>query len=73
MHAANVLPIIRQIAVGGMSLRQIADELNTRGSRRRGWPVVVRQRNIMARGATRSRASVGMSTNRQLDLWFVGL
>ena len=30
-HAANVLPIIRQIAAGGASLRQIAGELNTRG------------------------------------------
>jgi DNA invertase Pin-like site-specific DNA recombinase len=31
MHANNVLPVIRQIAAGGASLRQIADELNTRG------------------------------------------
>ena len=30
-HAANVLPVIRQIAARGASLRQIADELNTRG------------------------------------------
>jgi hypothetical protein len=31
MHASNVLPVIRQIAAGGASLRQIADELNARG------------------------------------------
>ena len=31
IHAANVLPIIRQIAAGGASLRNIADELNARG------------------------------------------
>lgn len=30
-HAANVLPVISQIAAGGAPLRQIADELNTRG------------------------------------------
>ena len=30
-HAANVLPVIRQIAARGASLRQIADELNARG------------------------------------------
>jgi DNA invertase Pin-like site-specific DNA recombinase len=30
-HAANVLPIISQIAANGASLRQIVDELNTRG------------------------------------------
>lgn len=31
MHAANILPIIRQIAAGCASLRKIADELNDRG------------------------------------------
>lgn len=30
-HAANVLPVIRQIAARGASLRGIADELNARG------------------------------------------
>jgi DNA invertase Pin-like site-specific DNA recombinase len=30
-HATNVLPVIRQIAARGASLRQIADELNARG------------------------------------------
>lgn len=30
IHAANVLPVIRQIAADGASLRQIAEELNTR-------------------------------------------
>jgi len=30
-HAENVLPVIEQIRAGGASLRQIADELNTRG------------------------------------------
>nr|BAF45205.1 putative resolvase [uncultured bacterium] len=30
-HAANVLPVIKQIRVGGASLRQIAAELNARG------------------------------------------
>ena len=30
-HAANVLPVIEQIRAGGVSLRQIAAELNARG------------------------------------------
>jgi len=30
-HAANVLPVIRQIATSGASLRQIAIEMNRRG------------------------------------------
>ncbi len=30
-HAANVLPIVHQIAAGGASLRRIAEELNARG------------------------------------------
>lgn len=51
MHAANVLPIIRQIAAGGASLRQIADELNTRGIKtaRGGLWYATTVRNIMAR------------------------
>jgi len=51
MHAANVLPIIRQIAAGGASLRQIADELNARGIKtaRGGLWYAGTVRNIMAR------------------------
>jgi len=51
MHASNVLPIIRQIAEGGASLRQIADELNTRGIKtaRGGLWYAGTVRNIMAR------------------------
>jgi hypothetical protein len=51
MHAANVLPVIRQIAAGGASLRQIADELNTRGIKtaRGGLWYAATVRNIMAR------------------------
>ena len=50
-HAANVLPIIRQIAADGASLRQIADELNTRGIKtaRGGLWYAGTVRNIMAR------------------------
>ena len=50
-HAANVLPIIRQIAAPGASLRQIADELNTRGIKtaRGGLWYAATVRNIMAR------------------------
>lgn len=50
-HAANVLPIIRQIALNGASLRQIADELNTRGIKtaRGGLWYAGTVRNIMAR------------------------
>lgn len=51
MHASNVLPIIRQIAAGGTSLRKIADELNTRGIKtaRGGLWYAATVRNIMAR------------------------
>lgn len=51
MHAANVLPVIRQIAAGGASLRRIADELNTRGIKtaRGGLWYAGTVRNIMAR------------------------
>lgn len=50
-HAANVLPIIRQIAADGASLRQIADELNTRGIKtaRGGLWYAGTVRNVMAR------------------------
>ena len=50
-HAANVLPIIRQIAAPGASLRQIADELNTRGIKtaRGGLWYAATVRNVMAR------------------------
>lgn len=50
-HAANVLPIIRQIAAGGASLRQIADELNARGIKtaRGGLWYAATVRNIMSR------------------------
>jgi len=50
-HAANVLPTIRQIAARGASLRQIADELNTRGIKtaRDGLWYAATVRNVMAR------------------------
>lgn len=50
-HAANILPIIRQIAARGASLRQIADELNDRGIKtaRGGLWHAATVRNIMAR------------------------
>ena len=50
-HAANVLPVIRQIAARGASLRQIADDLNTRGIKtaRGGLWYAATVRNIMAR------------------------
>lgn len=50
-HAANVLPVIRQIAARGASLRQIADELNTRGIKtaRGGLWYATTVRNVMAR------------------------
>ena len=50
-HAANVLPVIRQIAARGASLRQIADELNTRGIKtaRGGLWYAATVRNISAR------------------------
>ena len=51
MHATNVLPVIRQIAAGGASLRQIADELNARGIKtaRGGLWYATTVRNVMAR------------------------
>lgn len=50
-HAGNVLPVIRQIATRGASLRQIADELNTRGIRtaRGGLWYAATVRNVLAR------------------------
>jgi DNA invertase Pin-like site-specific DNA recombinase len=51
MHAETVLPVIRQIAGGGASLRQIAAELNTRGIKtaRGGLWYAATVRNILAR------------------------
>lgn len=51
MHAANVLPVIHQIAAGGASLRRIADALNTRGIKtaRGGRWYAATVRNVMAR------------------------
>jgi DNA invertase Pin-like site-specific DNA recombinase len=50
-HAANVLPVIREIAARGASLRQIAAELNTRGIKaaRGGQWYATTVRNILAR------------------------
>jgi len=50
-HAANVLPVIRQIAAGGASLREIAAELNDRGIKtaRGGLWYATTIRNILAR------------------------
>ena len=50
-HAANILPVIRQIVARGVSLRQIADELNMRGIKtaRGGMWYATTVRNVMAR------------------------
>lgn len=50
-HAANVLPVIHQIAARGASLRQIADELKARGIKtaRGGLWYAATVRNVMAR------------------------
>jgi DNA invertase Pin-like site-specific DNA recombinase len=50
-HAANVLPVICQVAACGASLRQIAGELNTRGIKtaRGGLWYAATVRNVMAR------------------------
>ena len=50
-HAANVLPVIRQIAARGVSLRLIADELNARGMKtaRGGLWYAATVRNVIAR------------------------
>lgn len=50
-YAANVLPVIRQIAARGASLRQIADELNMRSIKtaRGGLWYAGTVRNVMAR------------------------
>ena len=50
-HAANVLPVIRQIAAGGASLRQVAAELNARGimTARGGQWHATTVRNALAR------------------------
>lgn len=50
-HAGNVLPIIHQIGARSASLRQIADELNTRGIKtaRGGLWHAATVRNVLAR------------------------
>lgn len=50
-HAANVLPVIRQIAARSASLRKIADELNARGIKtvRGGLWHAATVRNVMVR------------------------
>lgn len=50
-HAAEILPIIQQMSARGASLRQIADELNTRGIKtaRGGLWYAGTVRNVMAR------------------------
>lgn len=50
-YAANVRPVIRQIAASGASLRQIADELNAHGIKtaRGGLWYAATVRNVMAR------------------------
>jgi DNA invertase Pin-like site-specific DNA recombinase len=52
-HAANVLPIVRQIAASGASLRRVADELNARGIKtaRGGLWHAATVRNLLARGS----------------------
>ena len=51
-HAVNILPVIRKIAAGGASLRQIADELTTRGIKtaRGGMWYAATVRNSLKRG-----------------------
>jgi DNA invertase Pin-like site-specific DNA recombinase len=51
LHAANVLPIMRQIAASGASLRQIAEALNSRGIKaaRGGRWYAGTIRNVLAR------------------------
>ena len=50
-HAGNVMPVIRQIAARGASLRQTADELNMRGIKtaRGGLWYAATVRNVLAR------------------------
>lgn len=50
-HAVNVLPVIREIATGGASLRQIAAALNERGIKtaRGGLWYAATVRNVLAR------------------------
>lgn len=52
-HAANVLPVVRQVAAQGASLRQIATELNKRGlqTARGGAWYATTVRNLLARDA----------------------
>jgi DNA invertase Pin-like site-specific DNA recombinase len=59
MHASNILPIIRQIATDGASLRQIADELNMRGVKtaRGGLWYAATVRNILARDKLKDQAA----------------
>lgn len=58
MHAANVLPVIRQIAAGGASLRQIAHELNSRDVKtaRGGKWYAGTVSNVLARAEAIARA-----------------
>jgi DNA invertase Pin-like site-specific DNA recombinase len=55
-HAANVLPIVRQIAAGGASLRGVADELNARGIKtaRGGLWHAATVRNLVGRAVAHS-------------------
>jgi DNA invertase Pin-like site-specific DNA recombinase len=55
-HAANVLPVVRQIAAGGASLRKIAEELNARGIKtaRGGLWHAATVRNTLARQPDRN-------------------
>ena len=57
-HAANVLPIIQQIAEGGASFRQIAAALNERGIKtaRGGLWYAATVRNILVRSNTKGAA-----------------
>jgi DNA invertase Pin-like site-specific DNA recombinase len=50
-HAANVLPVVHQIAEGGASLRQLAEELNARGIKtaRGGLWHAATVRNLLSR------------------------
>jgi DNA invertase Pin-like site-specific DNA recombinase len=61
-HAANVLPVVRQIAAGGASLRQIAEEMNARGIKtaRGGKWHAATVRNLI--GRTTEKRDLAIST-----------
>lgn len=66
-RAANVLPMIRQIAAGGASLRRIADELNARGigtARGGRWHAATVRNALARRGAREDSLQVCAGLNK---------